>query len=461
MPVPQKFNFLVGWASSPPVRDLLRMVQYISYNQILMMRSSVPIGCLLFVWLCAGSIASAQTNPSTLDQFSPNPLEITTPDPLTPANESLSSTQRDELSAALDRLNLEAVAKQQAGDGVGAFEIWFRELRLRRYLGPAAEIAALSRVGNVAWSNGKTLELKFITQRLEVIQKQVKSQVPANTDSLPALAAAFQQVRAKGPTVEVYQQILENARQRQDILAQGQILKTIGQIHINWLSYEKAAPVYEELATLIQENRALFAANATVSNPAVVAGNGAPPQPTTPPTEVDSLRQLAYVYQQSKQPLKAIAAREKLASVYLNLQNPSAIPPLKIAIANDYQTLGQINLAAQYYQEAYNLAVPIQQYAQASEALDKLALLYRSQKQFEPTLRIYQMQLLLEERAYNWYGLMNTYDNLGQVYQEMKDYKKALEAYQKGLEVAQRLGHRKEYFAKKIQKVNKQLEKSS
>lgn len=431
------------------------------YNQILMMRSSVPIGCLLFLWLCAGSIASAQTNQPGLDQFSPNPLEITTPDPLTPASESLSSTQRDELSAALDQLNLEAVAKQQAGDGVGAFEIWFRELRLRRYLGPAAEIAALSRVGSVAWSSGKTLELKFITQRLQAIQKQVKSQVPANTELLPALAEAFQQVRAKGPTVEVYQEILDNARQREDILAQGQTLKAIGQIHINWLSYDKAAPVYEELATLIQENRALFAANSVVPNSTVTVGNGAPPQPVNPPTEVDSLRQLAYVYQQSKQPLKAIAAREKLTSVYVNLQNPSAIPPLKIAIAADYKTLGQINLAAQYYQEAYNLAVPIQQYAHASEALDKLALLYRSQKQWEPTLRIYQMQLLLEERAYNFYGLMNAYDNIGQVYQEMKDYNKALEAYQKGLEVAKRLGHRQEYFARKIQKVNKQLEKSS
>ncbi|MEG4960169.1 MULTISPECIES: tetratricopeptide repeat protein [unclassified Microcoleus] len=425
------------------------------------MRSSVPIGCLLFLWLCAGSIASAQTNPPGLDQFSPNPLEITTPDPLTPANESLSSTQRDELTAALEELNLEAAAKMQAGDGVGAFEIWFRELRLRRYLGPAAEIAALSRVGSVAWSNGKNLELQLITKRLQAIQKQVKSQVPLNTELLPTLVAAFQQVRAKGPTVEVYQEILENARQKQDILAEGQILKAIGLIHINWLSYDKAAPVYEELATLIQENRALFAANSAVQNSAVVAGNGAPPQPVTPPTEVDTLRQLAYVYQQSKQPLKAIAAREKLASVYLNLQNPSAIPPLKIAIASDYQTIGQINLAAQYYQEAYNLAVPIQQYAQASEALDKLALLYRAQKQWESTLRIYQMQLLLEERAYNFYGLMNTYDNIGQVYQEMKAYDKALESYQKGLEVAKKLGHRQEYFAKKIQKVNKQLQRTS
>ncbi|MEG4350408.1 tetratricopeptide repeat protein [Microcoleus sp. LAD1_D3] len=430
-------------------------------NQILRMRSSLPIGCLLFLWLCAGSIASAQTNPPALDQFSPNPLEITTPDPLTPANESLSSTQRDELTAALEELNLEAAAKLQAGDGAGAFEIWFRELRLRRYLGPAAEIAALSRVGSVAWSNGKNLELQLITKRLQAIQKEVKSQVPLNTELLPTFAAAFQQVRAKGPTVEVYQEILANARQNQDILAEGQILKAIGLIHINWLSYEKAAPVYEELATLIQENRALFAANSAVENSAVVAGNGAPPQPVTPPTEVDTLRQLAYVYQQSKQPLKAIAAREKLASVYVNLQNPSAIPPLKIAIASDYQTIGQINLAAQYYQEAYNLAVPIQQYAQASEALDKLALLYRSQKQWEPTLRIYQMQLLLEERAYNFYGLMNTYDNIGQVYQEMKAYDKALESYQKGLDVAKRLGHRQEYFAKKIQKVNKQLQRTS
>lgn len=430
-------------------------------NQILRMRSSVPIGCLLFLWLCAGSIASAQTNPPALDQFSPNPLEITTPDPLTPASESLSSTQRDELTAALEELNLEALAKLQAGDGAGAFEIWFRELRLRRYLGPAAEIAALSRVGSVAWSNSKNLELQLITKRLQAIQKEVKSQVPVNTELLPALAAAFQQVRAKGPTVEVYQEILENARQNQDILAEGQILKAIALIHVNWLSYDKAAAVYEELATLIQENRALFAANSAVQNSAVVAGNGAPPQPVTPPTEVDTLRQLAYVYQQSKQPLKAIAAREKLASVYLNLQNASAIPQLKFAIATDYQTIGQINLAAQYYQEAYNLAVPIQQYAQASEALEKLALLYRSQKQWEPTLRIYQMQLLLEERAYNFYGLMNAYDNIGQVYQEMKAYAKALESYQQGLEVAKKLGHRQEYFAKKIQKVNKQLQRTS
>ncbi|NJK77165.1 MAG: tetratricopeptide repeat protein [Microcoleus sp. SU_5_6] len=423
------------------------------------MKNFFSLGCLLCLWLSAGSIARAQTNLSTFDRFSPNPLEITTPDPLTPATETLSSSQREELTAALETLNLEAAAKLQAGDGLGAFEIWFRELRLRRYLGPEAEIVALSRVGNVAWSNGKTLELQLITQRLQAIHKKVRSQVPVNMDLLESLAAAFQQVRAKDPTVEVYQQILDRARDRQDILAQGQLLKTLGSIHVNWLNYDKAAAVYEELAALIQENRALFASNAAVPNPGIVAGNGAPPQQQTPPSEVDSLRQLAFIYQQSKQPLKAIEVREKLTSVYTNQQTPALIPPLKIAIAGDYETLGKINLAAQYYQEAYNLAVPLQQFAHASEALEKLALLYRAQQQWEATLRIYQMQLLLEQRAYNLYGLMNTYDNIGQVYQEMKAFDRALEAYQKGLQVAQKLGHRQEYFTRKIQKVNKQMQK--
>jgi hypothetical protein len=34
MPVPQRVNFLVGWASCPPIKGLLRMVQYLSLNQV-------------------------------------------------------------------------------------------------------------------------------------------------------------------------------------------------------------------------------------------------------------------------------------------------------------------------------------------------------------------------------------------------------------------------------------------
>ncbi|MDF0556791.1 tetratricopeptide repeat protein [Kamptonema sp. UHCC 0994] len=417
---------------------------------------------LFSLWLCAGSVANAQTNQPTLDQFSPNPLEITTSDPLLPTppkkGENLDPEQSQELAAALDRLNLEALAKLQAADAPGAFEIWNRELRLRRYLGPVAEVEALNRVGKIAWENSQNLQLQFITQRLQAIQKEVLSQSTVNVELLQGLALAFQQVRAKGPAVEVYQQILEAARSREDIPAEAQTLKAIAQLHANWFNYEKAAAVYEELAALIQNHRDLFVVNPGVPNRTTVqSGNGAAAVPVAPPTEEESLKQLAYMYEQSRKPLLAIAAREKLTSLYLSQQNLKAVPPLKMDIASNYEVLGQLNLANQYYQEAYASALVVQQFAVASEALEKMAKLYRSQKQWDAALKIYQVQLTVEQQSYNLYGVMETYDQIGQVYMELKAYSKALAAYQRGLEVAKQLNHKQEYFARKIQKLNQRL----
>ncbi|MGE5657409.1 MAG: tetratricopeptide repeat protein [Actinomycetota bacterium] len=429
--------------------------------------ASAITSTLLLLWLCAGTGAKAQSESSELDQFSPNPLELTTSDPLLPnppkEGESLSPANRQELAAALNQLNLEALAFLQGGDAVKAFETWNRELRLRRYLGPIAEMEALGRVGRIALDNGQRVEAQFITQRLLAMQKALLTQETVNLEQLQALGLAFQQVQAKGPTVEVYQKITEEARSRQDVIGEAESLRAIGKIHLKWLNYEKAAVVYENLAELIQEHRDLFLANAAAFNGGGTRGTNATsgsenaPAPTPPPTEEESLKQLAYIYTQARKPLQAIAVREKLIALYMNQQNLRGVPPLKIAIASDYETLGQRNLASQYYQEAYNLAVGIQQFAHASDALERLAALYRSQKQMEAALKIYQMQLVVQQQSYNLYGLMDTYDRIGEVYKELKAYRRALEAFQKGLEVATQLNHRQEYFAKKIQKVNRQM----
>ncbi|HLO51309.1 MAG TPA: tetratricopeptide repeat protein [Kamptonema sp.] len=418
---------------------------------------------LFSLWLCGGSVAIAQTNQPPLDQFSPNPLEITTPDPLLPTppkkGESLDAEQSQELAAALDRLNLEAIAKLQAADTPGAFEIWNRELRLRRYLGLTAEIEALSRVGKVAWDKSQRLEMQWITQRLQAIQKEVLSQSEVNVELLQGLALAFQQVRAKSPAVEVYQKILEAARSRADVPAEAQTLRAIAQLHANWFNYEKAAAVYEELAALIQEHRDLFPINPAIPNRTTPkpANGTTTAAPVTPPTEEESLKQLAYMYEQSKKPLLAIAAMERLTALYLNQPNLKAVPSLKMAIASNYEALGQLNLASQYYQETYTSAIAVQEFSVASEALQKMGKLYRSQKQWDAALKIYQVQLIVEQQSYNLYGVMDTYDQIGQVYMELKSYREALAAYQKGLEVAKQLNHKQEYFAKKIQKLNQRL----
>jgi tetratricopeptide (TPR) repeat protein len=51
---------------------------------------------------------------------------------------------------------------------------------------------------------------------------------------------------------------------------------------------------------------------------------------------------------------------------------------------------------------------------------------------------------------------MNTYDRIGQIYLELKDYPQALAAFQKGLEIATALRHQEAYFTAQIDRVQKE-----
>jgi len=63
----------------------------------------------------------------------------------------LTLLERLNLSAALDKLNQQAQAKLNAGDRVGAFEIWNRDCGGHWVL----EVEALGRVGAIAWNENQ------------------------------------------------------------------------------------------------------------------------------------------------------------------------------------------------------------------------------------------------------------------------------------------------------------------
>ena len=118
----------------------------------------------------------------------PNPLDEETSDPLFPdRTRRLGELGREELRSTLDALSIEAnqlLVQKKADD---AFKLWFRELRLRRILGDREEVFALARIGEIAWQNNRTRDLRDITERLQKIQINTAS--PANptnpTNSLP------------------------------------------------------------------------------------------------------------------------------------------------------------------------------------------------------------------------------------------------------------------------------------
>ena len=291
---------------------------------------------------------------------------------------------------------------------------------------------ALGKVGEIAWEKMRTLDVQAITDRLLQIQQKAERREPLTTELLEALATAYGQVHSLDNSLDIQQKILKNVRQQQDITAEEKVLNKIGQLYLAKFDYVRAAEVYEALLDLSQSQ-----------------GNAY--------TEGIYLQKLASIYNEASQPENAVRIKEELVENHLTDENLPAIPPLKIAIAADYEALQEAEKASQNYQEAYSLAWALQQFGAAGEALQKLANLYRKSEQDDYALQIYNELIKVEQQSYNYYGLMTAYDNIGQIHLERQNYSQALAAFQNGLEIARTLKYKEDYFLSRIQQVNERM----
>ncbi|HHP7243787.1 MAG TPA: tetratricopeptide repeat protein [Elainellaceae cyanobacterium] len=367
--------------------------------------------------------------PEQLESFPPSPLDVDESDPLLPrlvVDRPLSPQERRVLTAALEELRLQAQAQYASGNVDDAFDIWIRELRLRRVLGVEEEVAALSRVGSIAWEDSQTTEVRIITQRLREIEQELQAQPTPNYDLLLQIAQAYQSLRARDLAVTLYDQILVQARQQGNVPLEQQTLTALGDLHLAWFDYPRAAETYQQLLTLARELGDRQA-------------------------EIQYLEQLAYIYDQNSQPEQAIAMQQQLASIYENAQQYAQIPALKIALANNYLAIDRPDLAAPTYQEAFAVARSVQYYGYASEALQQLAELYLSLDRTQDALVVYQLLIDVEQQSYNSYGMMNAYDSIGQIYRIQGETTQAVSAFRQGLQLARQLNYRIDYFNQQIQ----------
>lgn len=412
---------------------------------------------LLFLplFLCWTAPVLAKAKPP--DQFPPSPLESKVADPLLPTSDRpLTPTERDRLVQDLDALNLKAAAQLTSGDGPGAFETWNRELRLRRALGAMPEVVALGRVGEVAWQQNNTPQVRWILKRLDAIAAPLlpsASAVASTKDGstpaplspadlrtrgalMNALGIAYQQVRSPKSAIALYQHLLTLAQQQRDTASEIATRQNLGQLYLTWFNYPQAGEMY---ATLLQG--------------ATDAGDT--------PAQILYLTQLIYTYEQAKQPVQAIPYQQQLIALYEKQpqtpppQNPpNPIPKLNLRLGDNYVRTGKLDQAEATYQATYKLAQIEQQLGNASEALHKLGELYRSNDRLDAALRIYDFLVGVEFQSYNYYGMMAAYDQIGQIHRSRQAYAPATVAFQRGLELATRLQYREEYFKTQIQELN-------
>lgn len=406
------------------------------------MSRSLSIIVTAFVfWQLSSSLTLAQSRVKdpelNADKFPPTPLETVVPDALLPPladKQQLSPQQLQTLNGELDKLNQAAEAELQAGDKVAAFEIWNRELRLRRFLGAVAEVQALGRVGAIAMNQNDRQEVFYITQRLQAIQQRAAADSNTDLELWRSLGAAYQKVRLPKLALETYQQVLATVRQQQDAAAEVETLNTIGELHLSWFDYPQAAATYQELLGLAAARGDRF-------------------------NQAAYLQQLAYIYQEGKDYQQSVNILNQIAEIYVSENNLTQLPKLKLAIAANYASLAKdkpdlLEQAFKSYQEAYTTAWELEQYVNAGEALQQLIALYRSQGQIDEALQTSAILVEAQARATNFYGLMQAYDQIGQIHLERKQYPQALAAFQQGLEIAQQIKHEEAYFNQQITKAS-------
>ena len=365
--------------------------------------------------------------PELRDPFLANPLEDEPRDPLLPdppISRPLSPLEKLALDADLEALNRQAIGLLES-DPEAAYGLWMREVRLQRLLGLDLELEALSRVGRQVWAAaGRSQEIQLLTARLQVIRDDLT--LPEATERIEIVAQVFELLGAPDEAVANYRQLAEERRRVGDDAGYRHYFETIGVIQANWFQFSEAAATYTALlaeTALTRDERRGF------------------------------LQQLVSSYEQTQQWTQALTAQKTLLADYEESGQEAPIPELKRAMGDNHRALNQLEAASNRYQEAYEAAMAAEQFDVASQSIAALAALYRQLDRLEEVVYLYQQQVLVEQQAYDAYGVMRAYDSLGQAYEVLGQTDEAMAAYREGLILAQHLNHDQGYFRTQIRRL--------
>ena len=349
-----------------------------------------------------------------------DPLQLDRSDPFIPkgyGRRELSSFERYRLQKEIAKLDNNARAELDLGNINSAMKLWYRRLRLTRVIGTKAEVKALGKVGAVAWQENLGKDVRNIANRLSVIQA---AEATKNNSSqlLNNLAMAYESIKYLDKAIDIYQQGLAT-----NAIDKDKAIDKLGELYLALFDYDNAAKIYQTKL-----------ANATQKEQKTI------------------LQTLVEIYDRNGQINKSIEAKKQVVKYYVGKKKLKKISALKIAIANDYQTLKQVQKAINFYQQAFDLAFKNQQLAMAIDALNSIGKLQQKEN-IRQAIETYNRLITIQQQSYNYYGLINTYDTLGKIY--LKSNKnKAKQFFQQGLDTAITLNHKVKYFRDRLTKLS-------
>ena len=375
--------------------------------------------CISYVF-SGGKIVRADSSANPLD------AKIERREPVIPAGygkRELSSFEKYRIEKTIEELDRAARINLEQGKEDAAFKLWYRRLKLARALDTEAEITALGEVGAIAWKENRGEDLRNIADRLIAIQDKLTSQ-DLSPDLLDNFATAYRQIRYLDKAVNIYQQILVNSREQDDAIAERKNLTRLGELYLARFDDRQAAKIYRELLSSTDSQK-------------------------EPKLQTTYLDRLIDIYDRTSQTSKALTTRKRLLELYAKSQ-PDKLVGLEIAIANDYQTLNQTEKAIQAYERASTMALQTQRLATASDALTELSELYQKTGSIDRAIATYLKLLKIQQKSYDRYGAIDTYDTLGKIHLDLGQKAQAQQYFEGGLNLAESLDYKVKYFRDRL-----------
>jgi tetratricopeptide (TPR) repeat protein len=430
---------------------------------------SVPLAGPFVTGPFAGGLFDPVRSQAIAQQISPQVRQYFLSDPLTTqprdsflpvisVDRPLSPLELRDFSAKVEELDQSAQQLLASGQVDEAFALWRRELRLRRVLGPIEEFNAIMKVAELAWDAQRPVEVQLLTLRTREIwatlqvalgvattdeafaeasagdgaapaSALVSGQSASDIATLSALAETFTTLRDVDSAVEVYSQIIELRSSQGDEPTEQR--RSLAELHLQWFQFAEAANIYLALLATARES-----------------GDSA--------AEIDYLERLIYSYQQANSLPNAIRAQSDLLAIY---QDPAQgaeekLPELLLATAQNYRALNRPDNAIEYYRSAYSAAQRFNQFSFSAQVLKDLGALYEAIALNTEALGAYNLLVPVEQQAYNFYGVMNAYDSIGQLQRRQGNSLEALKAFEQALVIANQLNLNEDYFIEQIQSVS-------
>lgn len=376
--------------------------------------------------------ASAQVLPSGLrEAFLADPLTDIPRDPLlprVPIPRSLSPLEQLTLTQALDQLLASITELGLAGDQ-RARDLWMREVRLRRLLGVKAELAAIDRAASTLHDWNATQELQLLSARLTVLVADLMAEFPLALDQLEGAAIIYGVLGDLEAALSLRSILAEEANGRGDLTAYWTQLERMANLYEQGFYFSEAANIYQQLA-------AIATANDLIDD------------------QIRFLQAQIKNLTLAQDPASALGVQQQLLQGYLSDSNYwPRIASLQYAMADNQVLLQDLDTASRQYQIAYTNAIGSQQFALAAATLERLVKLYERLGRWTDVDYLYDQLLRVHQTTSNAYGLMDSFDQLGQLYEKRGNHQAALRSYRQGLVLAQKLNHRQNYFETQIKRL--------